>query len=60
VHTAALSGLRRWRQDPEAGRTAIAVVVAGEWVQHLATLAMTLEKATAEVAEAAQEPWWRH
>jgi hypothetical protein len=43
VHTAALSGLRRWRQDPEAGRTAIAVVVAGEWVQHLATLAMTLE-----------------
>jgi uncharacterized membrane protein YccC len=59
VRAAALSSLRRWRQDPEAGRPAIAVVVAGEWVEHLGGLAAALEKPVAAVAAAARVPWWR-
>lgn len=59
VRAAALSSLRRWRQDPEAGRAAIAVVVAGEWVKHLGAFAVALEKPIAEVAAAARVPWWR-
>ena len=59
VREAALSSLRRWRQDPEAGRAAIAVVVAGEWVEHLSALAVALEKPVAEVVAAARVPWWQ-
>jgi uncharacterized membrane protein YccC len=59
VREAALSSLRRWRQDPEAGRAAIAVVVAGEWVEHLSALAVALEKPVAEVVAAARLPWWQ-
>jgi uncharacterized membrane protein YccC len=59
VRAAALSSLRRWRQDPEAGRSAIAVVVAGEWVEHLGALAVALEKPVAEVVVATRVPWWR-
>ena len=59
VREAALSSLRRWRQDPEAGRAAIAVVVAGEWVEHLSALAVALEKPIAEVVTAARVPWWQ-
>jgi hypothetical protein len=59
VRASELSSLRRWRQNPEAGRSAIAVVVAGEWVKHLGALAVALEKPVAEVAAAARVPWWR-
>ena len=59
VREAALSSLRRWRQDPEAGRAAIAVVEAGEWVEHLSALAVALEKPVAEVVAAARVPWWQ-
>src|SRR2546423_1690245 len=51
--------LRRWCQDPAAGRAAIAVVVAGEWGEHLGALAVALEKPVAEVAAAARVPRWR-
>ncbi|HEX6555289.1 MAG TPA: FUSC family protein [Ktedonobacteraceae bacterium] len=59
VRASALSSLLRWRQDPEAGRAAITVVVAGEWVEHLGALAVALEKPVAQVAAAARVPWWR-
>ncbi len=59
VREAALSSLRRWRQDPESGRAAIAVVVAGEWVEQLGALAVALEKPVAEVIAAARLPWWQ-
>jgi hypothetical protein len=59
VRASALNSLRRWRQDPEAGRAAIAVVVAGEWVAHLGALAVALEKPVARVAAAARMHWWR-
>jgi uncharacterized membrane protein YccC len=59
VRAAQLGSLRRWRQDSEAGRAAIAVVVAGEWVEQLGALALALEKPVAEVAAAARVPWWR-
>ena len=59
VRAAQLGSLRRWCQDPEAGRAAIAMVVAGEWVEQLGALAVALEKPVAEVAVAARVPWWR-
>jgi uncharacterized membrane protein YccC len=59
VREAALSSLWHWRQDPKAGRAAIAVVVAGEWVEHLGALAVALEKPVAEVIAAARVPWWQ-
>ena len=59
VRASALNSLQRWRQDPEAGRAAIAVVVAGEWVEHLRALAVALEKPVAEVVAAARVPWWQ-
>ena len=59
VREAVLSSLRRWRQDPEAGRAAIAVVMAGEWVEHLSALAVALKKPVAEVVAAARVPWWQ-
>jgi hypothetical protein len=59
VRAAALSSLRRWRGDPDAGRPAIAVVVAGEWVEYLGVLAFELETPVAQAATAARVPWWR-
>jgi uncharacterized membrane protein YccC len=56
VRAAALSGLRRWRQDPDAGRQTIAVVTAGEWVEYLGALAAKLEKPVVEVATAERLP----
>jgi len=58
VREATLNSLRRWRQDPEAGRAAIVVVAAGEWVEHLSALAVALEKPVAQVVAAARLPWW--
>ncbi len=56
VRVAALSSLRRWRQNPGASRQAIAVVAAGEWVEYLGALAVKLEKPAVEVATAARLP----
>jgi uncharacterized membrane protein YccC len=56
---AALACLRRWRNDERAGRGALAVVMASEWVENLARLEADLEQPVALVAEAARVPWWR-
>jgi hypothetical protein len=56
---AALACLRRWRNDERAGRGALAVVMAGEWVENLARVQADLERPVALAAEAARTPWWR-
>jgi uncharacterized membrane protein YccC len=59
LRQAALDGLRRWQTNPDVGRGAMAVVMAGQWVQNLARLEADLEEAVNATAEAAQRPWWR-
>ena len=59
LRQAALSGLLRWRDDPAAGRSALAAVIAGEWIQQLGELAADLEAPVAKAAEGARVPWWR-
>jgi uncharacterized membrane protein YccC len=55
----ALRCLRRWQTDAGVGKAAMAVVVAGEWVQSLARLEADLEEAAGTAVEAARKPWWR-
>jgi hypothetical protein len=59
LREAELNCLRRWRSDTEVGRGAMAVVMAGEWVQNLARLETDLEEAVGTVVEAGRKPWWR-
>jgi hypothetical protein len=55
----ALSSLRHWRDDPAAGQSALAAVIAGEWLQQLGELSRDLEDPVARAVEAANLPWWR-
>jgi uncharacterized membrane protein YccC len=59
LRQAALTCLTRWREDPSAGRSAIAVAAAGEWVRVLRSMCADLEGPVREAARAAQVPWWR-
>jgi uncharacterized membrane protein YccC len=59
VRHAELNCLRHWQSNPDVGRGAMAVVMAGEWVQNLARLEVDLEEAVTTTAGAAQRPWWR-
>jgi hypothetical protein len=59
LREAALGCMRRWQTEDAVGRGAMAVVIAGEWVQNLARLESDLEKAASAAAEAARRPWWR-
>jgi len=59
LRQAELGCLRRWQSDATVGRGAMAVVMAGEWVQNLARLETDLESAVSTAAEAARKPWWR-
>ena len=59
LRAAALDCLRRWRNDEDAGRGALAVVMAGEWAQNLARLEDDLKEPVARAVEAARTPWWR-
>jgi uncharacterized membrane protein YccC len=55
----ALSSLRAWRENPDSGRSALAAVIAGEWLQRLGELTADLDPSVARAVEAAQLPWWR-
>ena len=59
LRTASLDCLRRWRNDERAGRGAMAVVIAGEWVENMARLEADLERPVTVAVEAARTPWWR-
>jgi uncharacterized membrane protein YccC len=58
LREAELRCLRRWQSDADVGRGAMAVVMAGEWVQNLARLEVDLEAAVSTAVEAARKPWW--
>src|ERR1700730_6880753 len=59
LRSAALECLGRWRNDDRAGRGAMAVVIAAEWVQNIARLEENLQRPVAVAVEAARTPWWR-
>jgi len=59
IRSAALDCLRRWRNDDRAGRGAMAVVIAGEWVLNVARLEDDLQRPVAVAVESARTPWWR-
>jgi uncharacterized membrane protein YccC len=59
LRQAELGCLSRWQKDAEVGKGAIAVVMAGEWVQNLTRLEADLEETVTAAVEAAQKPWWR-
>jgi uncharacterized membrane protein YccC len=59
LRRASVRCLSRWRTEPDAGRSAMAVVMAGEWVQYLARLVRDLDQAVSTMRAGAMKPWWR-
>jgi uncharacterized membrane protein YccC len=59
LRQAELGCLGRWQKDAEVGKGAIAVVMAGEWVQDLTRMEADLGEPVRAAVEAAQKPWWR-
>jgi uncharacterized membrane protein YccC len=59
LRDAALRCLQRWRTHPDAGRSAIAIVVAVEWTEQLRALTAVLDRPISQLASAARVPWWR-
>ncbi len=59
LREAAQDCMRHWHEDPTRGRSAIAIVVAGEWIEELGAQAAELEKPVGAAVEAARLPWWR-
>lgn len=59
LRSAAIGCMRRAGSDEAAERGAMAVVVAGEWVQNLARLTADLERPAQATVDAARIRWWR-
>jgi len=59
VRHAAVGCMRRAGSDEAATRSAMAVVIAGEWVQNLARMEADLEQPVRSAVEAAASRWWR-
>ncbi|HZV49695.1 MAG TPA: FUSC family protein [Candidatus Dormibacteraeota bacterium] len=61
LRSAATSCLRAWdgTEGSAAGRSAIALALAAEWLEQLDLLAADLELPAAAAGEAARLPWWR-
>jgi len=59
VRAAAVECMRRAAGDERAVRGAIAVVIAGEWVQNLDRLAADIEQPVKAAEDAARLRWWR-
>jgi hypothetical protein len=59
LRSAAVDCMRRGDTDERAARSAMAVVIAGEWVENLARLAADLDQPVSAAVEAAAIPWWR-
>jgi hypothetical protein len=59
LRTAAVECMRRAGSDEPAAQSAMAVVIAGEWVENLARLTADLEQPVEAAVEAAAIPWWR-
>lgn len=58
LREAATTCLTRWRDDGTAGRSAMAVVIAGEWVRGIGALVADLDDPARRAAQAARLPWW--
>jgi uncharacterized membrane protein YccC len=59
LRSAAIECMRRSGGDERAARSAIAVVIAGEWVQNLARIEADLEQPVEAAVAAARGHWWR-
>jgi uncharacterized membrane protein YccC len=59
LRSAAVKCMRRAGSDDRAVRGAIAVVIAGEWVQNLARMEEGLEQPVEAAVAAARMRWWR-
>ena len=59
LRRAALICLRQSQTSADSEKGAMAVVMAGEWVQNLARLESDLDGALSIAVEAARKPWWR-
>ncbi len=59
LRQAELNCLRLWQTNAGAGRGAMAVVMAGEWLQNLARLEVDLEGPVSSAAAAARKRWWQ-
>jgi uncharacterized membrane protein YccC len=59
LRAAAVGCMRRAGNDERAARGAMALVIAGEWVQNLARLNADLEQPVKAAVEAARIHWWR-
>jgi hypothetical protein len=59
LNQAAVTCMRDAGSDGTSTRGAMAVVIAGEWVQNLGRLAVDLEQPVAAATEAAETHWWR-
>jgi hypothetical protein len=59
LRTVSLASLREWRNNPAAGRSALAAIIAGEWLQQLGELASDLDDPVTQAVESAHLPWWR-
>ncbi|HZU17584.1 MAG TPA: FUSC family protein [Candidatus Dormibacteraeota bacterium] len=60
LRSAAAACLRAWdgTEGSVAGRSAIALALAAEWLEQLDLLAADLEPTVAAAAEVARRPWW--
>jgi uncharacterized membrane protein YccC len=59
MRAAVLGCLDRTTHDPSSQRSALALVIAGEWAENLARLASDVERPVTVAADAARIPWWR-
>jgi uncharacterized membrane protein YccC len=59
LRKATLLCLRRWKDDQAVGRSAIAVVAAGEWLRELSRLSADLERPVKAAIAAGRVAWWR-
>lgn len=59
LRSASLDCLRRWRNNDQDGRGAMAVVIAGEWVENVGRMEDDLDEPVSRAVAAGQTPWWR-
>jgi hypothetical protein len=59
LRKAAVSALNQWRDDPTTGQSALAVVIAAEWIQQLGELTFDLEGPVQKAVDGSRVPWWR-
>ena len=59
LRAAALGCMERGDAAPAVHRSALALVIAGEWAQNLARLETGLDRPVSAAVTAARIPWWR-